>query len=112
MTKTYEFVALFSPELSEKELQEAQDFVVDLVKKYEGEIINTDVWGKKFLAYSIGKLTEAFYVYYDLNLPTQNVQDFDKDVRLSGKIIRHLVVIKDAKKDAKQALQDQKESAE
>lgn len=95
MTKVYEFVVLFSPELNEHQLQQAQGTIQDLAKKNGGTFTQTDVWGKKVLAYPIEKHTEAFYVFYTLEIDSRKVQGFAQDVRLSGLTIRHLLVIQD-----------------
>ncbi len=95
MTKVYEFVALFSPELNDTQLQHAQDTILDLVKKNNGTVASTDVWGKKVLAYPINKHTEAHYVFHTLEMDTKDVQNFDRDVRLSDTTLRYLLVIQD-----------------
>lgn len=97
MTKTYEFVALFSPELNDDQLENAQRALSEIIAKNKGKITSTDVWGKKVLAYAIEKHTEAHYVFYTLEMDTENVVNFDRDVRLSDATIRYLITIQDPK---------------
>ena len=114
-TQSYEFVVLFSPELNDDQLQQAQDFAASLVKKYKGKIVDTDIWGKKVLAYPINKHTEAFYVFYKLDMPVAKIQAFEKEVYLTESIIRHLIVKAEEKeKNEKQEskIEKKKESKE
>ncbi len=88
---------MLSPELSEQDLTRKQDAILDFVKKYKGKVESTDVWGRKPLAYKITKFSEAFYVFYTVTLPKENVQKFDNDIHLMEGVIRYLIVIHDAK---------------
>jgi len=97
MIKTYEFVALFSPELTEQDIQVLQENLAKLFKKHKGKVMASEVWGKKVLAYPIKKLTEAHYLFYTLELDTSVVQAFDQDIRLSTEAIRHLLIIQEEK---------------
>ena len=95
MTKVYEFVALFSPEMTEQEVQVAQDSIVTLVKKCKGKVQTNESWGKKPLAYTIQKKTEAYYVFFVLELDTAEVQHFVHEVELNNSILRHLLLIQE-----------------
>ena len=56
----YETVMIINPTLEEEKIN-------GLVEKFEnlisanGEVVKTDVWGKKKLAYEIDDLTEGYY---------------------------------------------------
>lgn len=95
MTKVYEFVALFSPELSEQEVQAIQESLISMIKKHKGKVVNMEIWGKKPLAYKINKFSEANYLFFAMELDTAEVEEFNKDVRLNTQAIRSLVVIQE-----------------
>lgn len=95
MTKTYEFVVVLSPELSEQQVQVSQDSFITLVKKHKGKVVNSEVWGKRPLAYKINKLTEANYLFFTLELDSEQVINFDRDVRLNPQVLRYLLVIQE-----------------
>jgi small subunit ribosomal protein S6 len=95
MTKVYEFVALFSPELSEVELQGIQESFITLIKKHKGKVVNMENWGRRPLAYMIKKFTEAYYLFFTLELEADQVEPFNKDVRLNTPAIRSLLVIQE-----------------
>ena len=61
---------------------------------------NTNVWGRRQLAYAIGKQTNGVYVQFDfqLELPAPAVRSLTESMRgIDENIIRHLVVRLDEK---------------
>lgn len=95
MTKVYEFVALFSPELSEVEVQGIQESLIALIKKHKGKVLNMENWGKRPLSYLIKKFSEAYYLFFTLELDAEAVDAFNKDIRLNTQAIRSLLVIQE-----------------
>ncbi|MEO8581996.1 MAG: 30S ribosomal protein S6 [Patescibacteria group bacterium] len=95
MTKVYEFVALFSPELLEHDLQSIQESFITLIKKHKGKVLTVENWGKRPLSYEIKKFDEANYLFFTLELDTAEVEPFNQDVRLNTQAIRHLFVIQE-----------------
>lgn len=95
MTKVYEFVALFSPELSEIEVQGIQESLIALIKKHKGKVLNMENWGKRSLSYLIKKFSEAHYLFFTLELDAEHVEPFNKDIRLNTQAIRSLLVLQD-----------------
>ena len=57
----YELMVIFTPVLSEDEFKAAQKKFSDLVTDNGGEIVNSNPWGLKSLAYPIQKKTTAIY---------------------------------------------------
>lgn len=64
--------------------------VEKLVKKYKGNIISTDVWGKRHLAYPIKKHDEGYYLVYKLEINQKEVKEFDRQLNLNNGILRFL----------------------
>jgi small subunit ribosomal protein S6 len=57
----YELMVIFTPVLSEEEFKAAQKKFSDLITDNGGEIVNSNPWGLKSLAYPIQKKTTAIY---------------------------------------------------
>jgi len=66
-----------------------------LIKDSSGEIIGTDVWGKRHLAYKIKSHDEGYYVVLDVRLDPTQLKDIEKDMKLQSDILRCLLVRKD-----------------
>ena len=57
----YELMVIFTPVLSEDDFKTAQKKFTDLITENGGEIVNSNPWGLKSLAYPIQKKTTAIY---------------------------------------------------
>jgi small subunit ribosomal protein S6 len=57
----YELMVIFTPVLSEDDFKAAQKKFSDLITDNGGEIVNSNPWGLKSLAYPIQKKTTAIY---------------------------------------------------
>ncbi len=57
-----------------------------------GSVTQTNVWGRRRLAYPINKLTEGQYILLLADLPAQALAGLERDLRLSEEILRFLIV--------------------
>ena len=60
--RQYELIFIVHPDLDDDALNEVIDRVSSWISDEDGEITNTELWGKRKLAYPIRKQTEGFYV--------------------------------------------------
>lgn len=99
--RQYELTYLVPASLTNDEVSQVETAVEKLVKKHKGTIVSTEDWGKKTLAYTIqtgGKRhTEGVYKFLVLEFDTAHTVAFEKDVFLNQTIIRHLLVVAEAK---------------
>jgi small subunit ribosomal protein S6 len=61
MTKDYELMVILSPRLNADEANSLNDSILAQIVENGGEIIKTDPWGRRMLAYPINKVQEAYY---------------------------------------------------
>jgi len=92
MIGKYESMIIIAPNLSNEELEKETGKLHSLISELGGEIIKTDNWGKKQLAYEIEKFHEGYYFINYFNLDTQKIHEIDRHYRLSEKIIRHNII--------------------
>ena len=57
--KQYELVYIASPDATEEQLTELQSLIEGIITKANGTIDKADVWGRRRLAYQIGRLVLA-----------------------------------------------------
>ncbi len=88
--RKYELMLVLQPDLLEsaveKKLREFEKFLTD----NGGEVGMKDNWGKRKLAYKIGKFDTGTYVVYNIILPTTFNQELDNHMRIDKDIIRFL----------------------
>lgn len=97
--KKYEFTYLLPEFYTSAEVVKAAAEIEELVKKAKGKIVSTEDWGKKTLAYKIRKGSkshaEALFTHMVIEMEAKNAQKFERDVYLSEKILRHLLVVEE-----------------
>ena len=92
LINTYELAVVVSPDLSEFDVQKVMDKVKTAITSKEGSIQKEHTWGKKRLAYPIGKAEFGHYQTLLFNSPRETIAEIDKDIRLTPEIIRHLII--------------------
>ncbi|MCH3954108.1 MAG: 30S ribosomal protein S6 [Eubacterium sp.] len=92
----YEVMFILDPTLSEEEKKAAIEKVQGVISEH-GELGDTDVWGLRKLAYPIQKKNEGYYVVTEFKADTEFPKELDRRIKISDKIIRHMIVNKDAK---------------
>lgn len=100
MNNTYEVAVLYHPDL-EIDLEKASNKAEKIISDTGGKITKTDNWGKRKLAYPIGKQDFAVYVFYTVEMPGEGVQKVEQAFNITDEIIRFLVTKPDFKKMAK-----------
>lgn len=97
---SYEIAVLYHPDL-EIDLGKAEDRIKKIIADNGGEIKNTDNWGKRKLAYPIKKQDFAVYVFYTVDIPTENVAKVEQTFNITDEIVRFLITKPDLKAMAK-----------
>jgi small subunit ribosomal protein S6 len=80
------------PEASEAEVAELQAQVESIIARVGGSLEKTDVWGRRKLAYDIGKHKEGFYVLHVIAGSGELMKEIDRRLRNTEGLLRHLVV--------------------
>jgi len=89
----YEMLVLINAELEDP--KEEVEKIEDIVRNLGGEIVKTDVWGKKRLAYPIQKKTEGVYAFFDFNLAPEQTFELRRVLGLRGNIYRQMMILLD-----------------
>ena len=95
MTRRYEIVYIFDSARDESQINESLDRHHALLKT-EGEsefIIESNHWGRRTLAYPIGKSEVGYYVVVNLKTDGSKLNEFERSVKLDESIIRYLIVL-------------------
>ena len=92
MTRKYELVYVVSPEASDDQVTDLHAQVEAIVQRIGGAIERTDNWGRRRLAYEIGRHKEGTYVLEVINGTGELMKEIDRRLKVTDLIIRHLVV--------------------
>jgi len=91
----YETMYILSPDIPEEEVETHVNKYRDLVTEAGAEVLDTQMRGKRRLAYPIAKHREGIYVQLNHNGDGQQVATLERAMRLSEDVIRYLTVIQD-----------------
>ena len=95
--RDYEILYIVRPELDDDQLNQAVEKVTGLIGSLGGAHQNTNVWGKRRLAYEVSHLREGYYVLTDFQLEPARVPEMEASLKISDEVFRHVVVRKPEK---------------
>ncbi len=88
----YETMYILRPDIPEEEVESHVTKYSDLVTKAGAEVLDSQMRGKRRLAYTISKHKEGIYVQLSHKGDGQQVKTIEKAMRLSEDVIRYLTV--------------------
>jgi len=90
--RTYELIYVLKPDAAESEVADMHKQVADIVERMGGTIDKTDTWGRRKLAYEIGKHKEGFYVLEVITGSAELMKEIDRRLKVTEGLLRHLAV--------------------
>lgn len=90
--RTYEVVFVAAPTLTNEELESFIAHSQSVVEGKNGRVVKIDNWGKKPLAYRIGKFRDGYYVVLTLEADGAAIAELERRFRVTDYIIRFLSV--------------------
>jgi small subunit ribosomal protein S6 len=103
--RRYETIFILRPDQGEPQRQET-------VKRFEGivasggELIETDEWGLRDLAYRINGERRGYYVRLDYAADAAVMNEVERNLRLHDAVLRYLSVLVDKETDVAKARED------
>lgn len=95
MTRAYKVAVVINPKLSDAEIERLGHAIKEIFRKFGGEIVEENAWGRRPTAYVLKGNNEAFYVFFTLNLDSTKVFALDQELKLTENVLRHLITIKE-----------------
>jgi small subunit ribosomal protein S6 len=90
--RDYELMVVLDPNLDETGIDALSTRIQSLVTQRGGTVDNVDTWGRKRLAYPIGRFRDGFYILHRLQLPPNAAVEIERALKLTESVIRHLLV--------------------
>ncbi len=88
----YFFFIILDPALEPKATEETVERIKGIVVKKGGEILKTDNWGRKKLAYEIKKHKEGIYVLLLFKAPSQAIVELERFYKVLEPLIKFLFI--------------------
>jgi small subunit ribosomal protein S6 len=99
MSRKYELVYIVSPEATDDQVADLHTQIEAIVQRLNGQIEKTDNWGRRKLAYEIGRHKEGTYVLEVINGGGELMKEIERRLKVSDLVIRQLTVRVDEEQD-------------
>lgn len=93
--KAYELLLLLNPSLDEEARAGVLDRVQGVITAGGGVVDNVNSWGKRKLAFEIGKVTEGDYVLFDFHTAPAAIAELDRVLRIIDSVVRFMLVCRE-----------------
>lgn len=90
--RDYELMVVLDPNLDEAALEAATGRVSGLVTQRGGTLRSVEQWGRRQLAYPIGRHRYGAYVLVRFESATDATHEIERGLRLMEPVLRHLLV--------------------
>ena len=95
--KIYETGFLLAPNLSEDDTDRLINQMAEVISQREGRLIRQDRWGKRRMAYSIKRWSEAFYVFFHYEGKPDIPLELERRFKQTDSVLRYLTLQKEAR---------------
>lgn len=88
----YENIIILDSNLDSKAIEEAVERIKDVILKKGGEVLKTENWGRKKLAYELKKRKEGIYVLLLFKAPSQAIVELERFYKVFEPLFKFLVI--------------------
>jgi small subunit ribosomal protein S6 len=99
--RLYETGFLISPNVSEEDADVLIQQMADVVSQKNGKMVKLEKWGKRRMAYQIGKYGEAYYVFFHYDGGSDIPLELGRRFRQMDTILRHLTLMKETQQNVR-----------
>jgi len=90
--RTYEVAFIAAPNTVDDDLSKLNSQIEQIISDRGGKITKVDNWGRRKLAYRIGKFDEGVYTFVYVEGSGQEIAEVERRLRVTDFIIRYLTV--------------------
>jgi len=90
--REYELMVVLDPNLDDTAIEALNTRIQNLVTQRGGTIDSVESWGRKRLAYPIGRYRDGVYILSRFQLPPNAANEIERALKLNESVIRHLLV--------------------
>jgi small subunit ribosomal protein S6 len=90
--RTYEVAFIAAPNTADDDLSKLNTQIEQIIADRGGKITKVDNWGRRKLAYRIGKFDEGVYTFVHVEGSGQEISEVERRLRVTDFVIRYLTV--------------------
>ncbi len=92
MVREYELMIVLDPNLDDAGIESVTGRVGSVVSQRGGSAEDTSTWGRRRLAYPIGRNRDGVYVLFRLRLTPDSTGEIERALKLNENVMRHLLI--------------------
>jgi small subunit ribosomal protein S6 len=93
--KAYEVMLLIDPSLDEEALAAVIEKTTGVITSQGGAVDSSENWGKRRLAFEVGKLTDGDYTVIQFHATPAAVAELDRVLHITDPVARYMIVRRD-----------------
>ncbi len=93
--RKYEVMYILNPTLSAEELTALVDRYTELIVSRGGEVLKTDRWERRQMAYEIRGQREGYYVVVEFTAEPALEAELARQMKLTEVLLRHMILRRD-----------------
>ena len=90
--RRYELMLVFNPDAPDERMSAIVDRTTRQITADGGQIVKVAPWGRRRLAYAIGRHREGAYHIVVFEAPTTTIAELERGLLITEEVLRHLVV--------------------
>lgn len=94
--REYELLVLIDPDAEEQQVKAVEDRIGELVSSGGGEVLKTDHWGTRKLAFEINRKGDGYYLLVTYRGEPDSMTELDRVLSLADEVLRFKIVRKAA----------------
>jgi small subunit ribosomal protein S6 len=98
--RRYETIFVASPLLTDEQVDDLVRNFEGIIAEQNGELLKTDKWGRKKLAYEVQKFSEGYYTLFEMNAGPTLIAELERRFRNNDSVIKYLSVRMDVQAKA------------
>lgn len=88
----YESIIIIRQDVSSVDVDKIADDFIKIIKDYKGNVLKTEYWGLRLLAYEIKNNKKGHYYFMGIEADNDLVKELGRKIKLSESIIRSSLV--------------------
>lgn len=88
----YETTVVADSLMKSDDLRDLREKIASFISNHGGSVQKTEEWGKRRLAYEIGKKQYGYYLHFRFTAPEAMIALLEREYRLNESILRFLTI--------------------
>ena len=106
--RSYEIVFIIDPDAEDAEVMRLTEAAQKIITDQGGNIIKTEMMGKRHLAYEINHKRDGIYVLLEVEGSGREIAEFERRMRVNDRVLRYMTVRVDEYRRRAQKLKDRR----